>query len=109
MTLSSLKPRVMNTLSQGKLLKDGCSVLDKPALSEQMDALNSAWSKLHSGGLARKHQLEDALLRLGQFHEALAELLSWIDGCTTSLKAARPPGARPQTVEEHIREHEVRS
>lgn len=99
----------MDTLSQGKLLKDSCSVLDHPALGEQMDALNSAWSKLHSGGLARKHQLEDALLRLGQFHEALAELLSWIDDCTTNLKAARPPGARPQTVEANIHEHKVAS
>ena len=106
-SMTALKPRIMEALSQGKQLEDTCSPLDGPALATQLDTLNSAWSQLCSGGLSRKHQLEDALLRLGQFHEALAELLGWIEAGTTRLRGARPPGARLQTVEEHMHELKV--
>ena len=64
-----------------------------------MDKLNAAWSKLHSDGLGRKHKLEDALLQLGQFHDALGELLTWIAGCTGRLAQAGEPGVDPGAVE----------
>ena len=72
-----------------------------------MDQLNAAWSRLHSDELGRKHNLEDALLRLGQFHDALGELLTWIDNCTGRLTEARDPGVEPSAVEGQIQDLQV--
>ncbi len=72
-----------------------------------MDQLNAAWSSLLSGGMERKHRLEDALLQLGQFHDALGELLMWIANSTARLKEAHPPGVEPGAVEAQIQDLEV--
>ena len=96
-------------LTQGKHLKESCSSKDVPFITEQLEKLTSSWSKLYSDGLGRKHQLEDALLQLGQFHDALAGLLTWIDGSTGKLSDGQPPGARPETVEAQLHELEVSS
>ena len=82
--------------------------MDGPFLKDQMDKLNAAWSKLHSDGLGRKHKLEDALLQLGQFHDALGELLTWIAGCTGRLAQAGEPGVDPGAVEGQIQDLQVR-
>ena len=82
-------------------------VQDGPAITQQLEQLNTAWSKLHSDSLSRKHQLEDALLQLGQFHDALAQLLSWITDCTGKLSEAAPPGVRSEAVETQISELNV--
>ena len=72
-----------------------------------MDKLNAAWSGLHSNGLGRKHKLEDALLQLGQFHDALGELLTWIANCSGRLTEAREPGVEPSGVEGQIQDLQV--
>ena len=102
-----MKSRITSTLGRGKNVRDGCSSQDKPFLKEQMDKLNAAWSQLHSSVLERKHKLEDALLQLGQFHDALGELLMWIDNSTGRLMEARPPGVEPSSVEGQIQDLEV--
>ena len=81
--------------------------MDSPYLKEQMDKLNAAWSALYSDGLSRKHKLEDALLQLGQFHDALGELLTWIANCSGRLTEAREPGVEPSAVEGQIQDLEV--
>lgn len=106
-SLSNLKAKILSTLSEGKKLKDICSPVDRLYLRDQMDQLNAAWSQLHSDGLGRKHNLEDALLRLGQFHDALGELLTWIDNCTGRLMEAREPGVEPNAVEGQIQDLQV--
>ena len=98
----------MATLSQGKRLKDGCSAKDNPVISSKLDDLNSAWSNLYSDSLNRKHQLEEALLQLGQFHDALAELLIWLADSMRRVASSPPPGVQPDNVEAQIQELEVR-
>ena len=102
-----MKPQITATLDKGKKLKENCSQLDSPFLRDQLDKLNAAWSKLHSDGLGRKHKLEDGLLQLGQFHDALAELLTWICNCTGRLTEARAPGIEPSAVEGQIQDLQV--
>ena len=58
-----------------------------------------AWNKLHTGASSHKRQLEDALLRLGQFNEALDGLLSWITKYVDKLEAKPLPGALPEDLE----------
>lgn len=106
-SLADLKSKITTTLAQGKKLKESCSSVDGPFIKDQLDKLNSAWSSLHSDGLGRKHKLEDALLQLGQFHDALAELLSWISNCTSRLTDARAPGVEPSAVEGQIQDLQV--
>ena len=107
MSFVDLKSKITSALSLGKKLRESCSLQDKPFLKEQMDKLNAAWSQLHSNGLERKHKLEDALLQLGQFHDALGELLMWVSNCTGRLMEARPPGVEPSSVEGQINDLEV--
>ena len=107
-SLSELKPQMMTVLVQGKQLKESCSAKDGPLISDQLDQLNTAWSKLYSDSLGRKHKLEEALLQLGQFHDALAELLTWLADSMSSLDGAPPPGVQPDSVEAQMRELEVR-
>ena len=107
-SLSELKPQMMTVLAQGKQLKESCSAKDGPLISDQLDQLNTAWSKLYSDSLGRKHKLEEALLQLGQFHDALAELLTWLADSMSSLDGAPPPGVQPDSVEAQMRELEVR-
>ena len=105
--MTDLKSRITSALGRGKDVRDSCSAQDKPFLKDQMDKLNAAWSQLHSGGLERKHKLEDALLQLGQFHEALGELLMWIASSTARLMEARPAGVDPSAVEAQLQDLEV--
>ena len=98
----------MAVLAQGKALKENCSTRDGPFITEQLEKLNAIWSKLYSDGLGRKHALEDALLQLGQFHDALAELLTWIANTTSQITHAPPPGVKVESVEGHIEELKVK-
>lgn len=106
-SLSELKPKVTAALVQGKQLKDSCSAQDGPYISEQLEKLNTAWSQLNSDSLGRKHKLEDALLQLGQFHDALAELLTWIVNCSSKISDAPPPGVKAESVEGQMRDLKV--
>ncbi len=106
-SLAELKPKVTKVLDLGKQLKERCSSIDKPHISEQLDQLNNAWSQLNSDSLARKHSLEDGLLQLGQFQDALGELLAWITGSIAKLSSAPPPGIKVGTVETQLRDLQV--
>ncbi len=97
------------TLNKGKKLKGECSPVDGPFIKDQMDKLNAASSKLYSEELGRKHKLEDALLQLGQFHDALGELLMWITSCTGRLTEARAPGVELSNVEGQLQDLQVNS
>ncbi len=94
-------------LELGKQLKERCAAIDKPHISEQLDQLNNAWSQLNSDSLARKHSLEDGLLQLGQFQDALGELLAWVIDSTAKLSTAPPPGIKVGTVETQVRDLQV--
>ena len=67
-----------------------------------------AWSKLQSSSLSRQQQLEDALLRLGQFHEALVELMRWMKECSETLLERKEPGVNVQDIEQQMSDLQVR-
>ena len=99
---------MMTVLAQGKQLKESCSAKDGPLIYDQLDQLNTAWSKLYLDSLGWKYKLEEALLQLGQFHDVLAELLTWLADSMSSLDGALPPGVQPDSVEAQMNELEVR-
>jgi hypothetical protein len=47
----------------------------------------------------RQRQLENALLRLGQFQHALAELMVWIEKTDKTLDDLKPVAGDPQVLE----------
>ncbi|CAI8055159.1 Dystonin, partial [Geodia barretti] len=96
--------KISEVQAAGKRLKEACSAKDGPAVTQQLDQLSAAWAKLNSDTLNRKHQLEDALLQLGQFHDALAQLLSWIADSTGKVSEAPPPGIKTEAVEMQLNE-----
>lgn len=108
-SLADLKDQITKTLSKGKKLKEDCSPQDGPYIKDQMDQLGAAWSQLHTDSLGRKHKLEDALLQLGQFHDALGELLTWIASCTGRLAESREPGVEVGAVEGQVQDLQVQS
>lgn len=106
-SLAELKPKVTKALELGKQLKERCSSIDKSHISDQLDQLNNAWSQLNTDSLARKHSLEDGLLQLGQFQDALGRLLAWILDSTGKLSNVPPPGIKVGTVETQLRDLQV--
>ena len=61
--------------------------------------MNRRWDELLRGMVERQRQLENALLRLGQFQHALAELLAWIDKTDNTLDELKPVAGDPQVLE----------
>lgn len=64
-----------------------------------MVAVNRRWDGLLRGIVERQRQLENALLRLGQFQHALNELLVWISRTDKTLDELKPVAGDPQILE----------
>lgn len=62
-------------------------------------AVNRRWDDLLRGIVERQRQLENALLRLGQFQHALDELLVWIGKTDATLDELKPVAGDPQILE----------
>lgn len=69
------------------------------ALKEPLGAVNTRWDALLRGLVERQRQLENALLRLGQFQHALGELLVWIDKSDATLEQLKPVHGDPHLLE----------
>ena len=106
-SLQALVPRVEDVRSKGKAVYDSCVTSDHPCIADQLDKMNTLWRKVNSEGLGRKHSLESALLQLGQFHDAVAEFLHWVNSTTAGLNAQKQPGTTVETTEAHLKELEV--
>ena len=65
------------------------------------------WSKLQSVYNTRQQDLENALLRLGQFREALRDLIGWIRDTRGKLSLGKPPGIVVETLEEQLADLKV--
>lgn len=65
-----------------------------------MTSVNQRWDELLRGVVERQRQLENALLRLGQFQHALSELMAWIDATERTLdRDLRLVAGDPQLLE----------
>ncbi|XP_049817745.1 dystonin isoform X11 [Aethina tumida] len=69
------------------------------AIKEPLAAVNRRWDNLLRGIVERQRQLENALLRLGQFQHALNELLVWIKKTDRTLDELKPIVGDPQMLE----------
>lgn len=105
--MQEIKPKITNCLTKGKQLKESCHHDDRPWVDARLDELNTSWAKLQSSCQSRQHQLENALLRLGQFREALAELLEWIDESKNALGQREAPGVSLEDLETQMNELQV--
>lgn len=62
--------------------------------------MNQRWDELLRGVVERQRQLENALLRLGQFQHALQELMGWINATDRTLdRDLKPVAGDPQLLE----------
>ena len=66
------------------------------------------WNKLQSLSVARQQELENALLRLGQFREAFLELIGWIRECSQKLSQRKEPGVDVEDLEQQLQDLKVR-
>ena len=105
--MSDLKPQLLTCQQKGKDLRDFCYHGDKPKVEAKLKALSSEWNRLQSASQERKHKLEDALLRLGQFQETLSELLSWISEQDDKLNNGEAPGVMMDKLESRLAELKV--
>merc|ERR1719270_2831772 len=69
------------------------------AIKEPLAQVNRRWDDLNKGINVRQKELEQALLRLGQFQHALNELLVWIERTDKTLDTLKPVYGDPQVIE----------
>ena len=68
-------------------------------IKEPLQNVNQRWDDLNRNCHSRQKELEQALLRLGQFQHALNELLIWIDRTDKTLDGLKPVYGDPQVIE----------
>ena len=49
------------------------------SLQEPLNSANKEWKRLQSSVIERKSNLQNALLEMGQFNDALDEMLKWLE------------------------------
>merc|ERR1711963_1195906 len=68
-------------------------------IKEPLTDVNHRWDDLNRAINNRQRELEQALLRLGQFQHALNELLVWIERTDKTLDGLKPVYGDPQVIE----------
>jgi chromosome segregation ATPase len=89
-SLEAIQSNVASLKVDGRHLIDACDRQDSPVIEEKLAQLDDAWDGLQSRATARQRDLEDMAIKLGQFKDTLADLLSWLmdtEGTLTSAKA----------------------
>ena len=69
------------------------------AIKEPLSDINRRWEDLNRAISTRQKDLENALLRLGQFQHALNELLAWIESTNKTVNTLKPVYGDPQVIE----------
>ena len=81
---------------------DVCQFDEKLGIDEKIEAILISWNKLLSASQSYHHLLEDALLQLGQLHDALAELMAWVNEMELLTNSVSTDGAIVTTIEEQL-------
>ena len=84
---------------QALQLTENASPHQSQAIREALSDINRRWEDLNKAINNRQKELENALLRLGQFQHALSELLVWISCTDRTLDSLNPVIGDPQVVE----------
>ncbi|XP_055067802.2 microtubule-actin cross-linking factor 1, isoforms 6/7 isoform X1 [Misgurnus anguillicaudatus] len=96
--IESLNHRFVCRLSPGT---------ERPGSVSPLCDFRQRWDSLESETVSRQHQLECALLGLGQFQNTLDELHAWISHTAELLQAAQPISIDLQTCEIELAKHKV--
>lgn len=83
-------------------LTENTSSEQASAIKEPLRSMNEKWETLLKGVVDRQRLLENALLRLGQFHHALDELFVWITKTVKVLTDLKVVAGDPQTIETEL-------
>jgi len=84
---------------QALQLTENASPQQSQAIREALSDINRRWEDLNKAINNRQKELEQALLRLGQFQHALSELLVWISKTDQTLDSLKPVLGDPQVIE----------
>ncbi|XP_035712122.1 microtubule-actin cross-linking factor 1 isoform X8 [Folsomia candida] len=76
--LAAKQPAYDSTMKNGKTLKDKAPKPDEPILRQMLTDLKNKWNAICNKSVEKQRNLEQALLRSGQFKDALQELLDWL-------------------------------
>ncbi|KAL2084634.1 hypothetical protein ACEWY4_020152 [Coilia grayii] len=96
--IESLNHRFVVRLSPGS---------ERPGSVSPLCDFRQRWDNLESETVSRQHQLECALLGLGQFQNTLDELHSWLAHTAEQLQSPRPFSIDLQTCEIELAKHKV--
>jgi len=72
-----------------------------------INEINRRWDELLKNIVDRSSDLDNALLRLGQFQHALNEFLAWITKTERTLDEMRPVFGDPPVIEVELAKHKV--
>ncbi|XP_067144018.1 microtubule-actin cross-linking factor 1 isoform X2 [Centruroides vittatus] len=92
---------------QAQELMERTSPTQARTIREPLADINHRWDDLLKGIVDRQRELENALLRLGQFQHALDELLVWMSKTEKTLDDLRPVFGDPQIIEVELAKHKV--
>uniref|UniRef100_UPI00398EED05 microtubule-actin cross-linking factor 1 isoform X7 n=1 Tax=Pristiophorus japonicus TaxID=55135 RepID=UPI00398EED05 len=93
---------------QGELLlKIASDDTDRDIIQQPLTELKHLWEDLGEKIIHRQHKVEGALLALGQFQHALAELMSWLNHTEELLDGQRPITGDPKAIEIELAKHHV--
>nr|XP_034975642.1 microtubule-actin cross-linking factor 1 isoform X16 [Zootoca vivipara] len=91
----------------GLMLKKAMDETDRDIIREPVTELKHLWENLNEKIAHRQHKLEGALLALGQFQHALAEVMAWLTHTEELLDAQRPINGDPKVIEVELAKHHV--
>ncbi|KAM4701985.1 microtubule-actin cross-linking factor 1 [Discoglossus pictus] len=93
---------------QGELmLKKAIDDTDRDIIQGPLTELKHLWENLTEKIAHRQHKLEGALLALGQFQHALAEVMSWLTHTEELLDAQKPISGDHKVIEVELAKHHV--
>ena len=107
-TLAAKQPSYDSTMRLGKSLKDKAPKADEPILRQMLTDLKNKWNSVCNKSIERQRNLEEALLRSGQFKDALQELLDWLRHMDGLLVDDGPVHGDLDTVMALIEQHKVK-
>nr|XP_014346976.1 PREDICTED: microtubule-actin cross-linking factor 1, isoforms 1/2/3/5 [Latimeria chalumnae] len=84
-----------------------CGETQREEIQGPLATFRERWDRLEGEIVNRQHQLESALLGLGQFQHTLDELFSWLAHTAKVLEAQRPISIDLQTCEIELAKHKV--
>ncbi|XP_015906702.2 microtubule-actin cross-linking factor 1, isoforms 1/2/3/4 isoform X2 [Parasteatoda tepidariorum] len=92
---------------QAHELMERTSPTQAKAIREPLAEINRRWDDLLKGIVNRQRELENALLRLGQFQHALDEFMAWMSKTEKTLDDLTPVFGDPQVIEVELAKHKV--